>query len=77
VQGIRRRPRPPRRDAGPVVGSAVGPIALEPVGGIVVTALVDNVYDALLTSDDTITRGPLAAGTAQTPQFEPGLPPSG
>jgi 7,8-dihydropterin-6-yl-methyl-4-(beta-D-ribofuranosyl)aminobenzene 5'-phosphate synthase len=44
----------------PVAGSAADPIALEPVD------------DALLTSDDSITRAPLAAGTAQAPQFEPG-----
>ena len=56
----------------PVVGSAADPIALEPVDDVVVTTLVDNVYDALLTSDDTITRAPLAAGTARAPQFEPG-----
>jgi 7,8-dihydropterin-6-yl-methyl-4-(beta-D-ribofuranosyl)aminobenzene 5'-phosphate synthase len=56
----------------PVVGSAADPIALEPVDDVVVTTLVDNVYDALLASDDTITRAPLAAGTAQAPQFEPG-----
>jgi 7,8-dihydropterin-6-yl-methyl-4-(beta-D-ribofuranosyl)aminobenzene 5'-phosphate synthase len=56
----------------PVVGSAADPIALEPVDDVVVTTLVDNVYDALLTGDDTITRAPLAAGTAQAPQFEPG-----
>ena len=36
----------------PVVGSAADPIALEPVDDVVVTTLVDNVYDALLTSDD-------------------------
>ena len=56
----------------PVVGSAADPIALEPVDDVVVTTLVDNVYDALLTSDNTITRAPLAAGTARAPQFEPG-----
>src|SRR5262249_1252327 len=56
----------------PVAGSAADPIALEPVDDVVVTTLVDNVYDALLTSDDTITRAPIAAGTAQAPQFEPG-----
>jgi 7,8-dihydropterin-6-yl-methyl-4-(beta-D-ribofuranosyl)aminobenzene 5'-phosphate synthase len=39
----------------PVVGSATDPIALEPVDDVVVTMLVDNVYGALLTSDDTIT----------------------
>ena len=56
----------------PVVGSAADPIALEPVDDVVVTTLVDNVYDALLPGDDTITRAPLAAGTAQAPQFESG-----
>ena len=48
----------------PVVASAADPIALEPVD-VVVTTLVDNVYDALLTGDNTITRAPLVAGTAQ------------
>ena len=57
----------------PVVGSAADPIALEPVDDVVVTTLVDNVYDALLTSDDTITRAPFAAGTAHAPQFERGF----
>jgi hypothetical protein len=37
----------------PVVGSAADPIALEPVDDVVVTTLVDNVYDALLTGDNT------------------------
>ena len=40
----------------PVAGSAADPIALEPVDDVVVTTLVDNVYDALLTSDDSISR---------------------
>ena len=61
----------------PVAGRAADPIALEPVDDVVVTTLVDNVYDALLTGDNTITRAPLASGTAQAPQFEPGLPTSG
>jgi 7,8-dihydropterin-6-yl-methyl-4-(beta-D-ribofuranosyl)aminobenzene 5'-phosphate synthase len=56
----------------PVVGSAADPITLEPVDEVVITTLVDNIYDALLTSDDSITRAPLAAGTAQAPQFETG-----
>jgi 7,8-dihydropterin-6-yl-methyl-4-(beta-D-ribofuranosyl)aminobenzene 5'-phosphate synthase len=56
----------------PVAGSAADPIALKPVDDVLVTTLVDNIYDALLTSDDTITRAPFAAGTAQAPQFEPG-----
>jgi 7,8-dihydropterin-6-yl-methyl-4-(beta-D-ribofuranosyl)aminobenzene 5'-phosphate synthase len=55
-----------------VEGSAADPIALEPVDDVLVTTLVDNVYDALLTGDNTITRAPFAAGTAQAPQFEPG-----
>jgi hypothetical protein len=45
----------------PVVGSAADPIALEPVDDVVVTTLVDNIYDALLAGDNTITRAPLAA----------------
>jgi 7,8-dihydropterin-6-yl-methyl-4-(beta-D-ribofuranosyl)aminobenzene 5'-phosphate synthase len=53
-------------------GRAVDPIALAPVDEVVVTTLVDNVYDALLTGEDTITRAPFAAGTAQAPQFESG-----
>jgi 7,8-dihydropterin-6-yl-methyl-4-(beta-D-ribofuranosyl)aminobenzene 5'-phosphate synthase len=56
----------------PVAGSVVDPITLEPVDDVVVTTLVDNVYDALLTSDDTANRAPFTAGTAQAPQFEPG-----
>jgi 7,8-dihydropterin-6-yl-methyl-4-(beta-D-ribofuranosyl)aminobenzene 5'-phosphate synthase len=48
----------------PVVGSAANPIALEPVDDVVVTTLVDNVYDAVLTSDDSITRAPLEASAA-------------
>ena len=58
----------------PAAGSAADPITLEPVDDVVVTTLVDNVYDALLTGDDTITRAPMAAGTAQAPQFETGRP---
>jgi 7,8-dihydropterin-6-yl-methyl-4-(beta-D-ribofuranosyl)aminobenzene 5'-phosphate synthase len=60
----------------PVVGSAADGTALEPVYDVVVTTLVDNVYDALLTSDNTITRAPLVARTAQAPLFEPGVPTS-
>jgi 7,8-dihydropterin-6-yl-methyl-4-(beta-D-ribofuranosyl)aminobenzene 5'-phosphate synthase len=56
----------------PVAGPAADPITLEPADDVVITTLVDNVYDALLTSDGPITRAPLAAGTAQAPQFEPG-----
>src|SRR5215813_6471324 len=53
-------------------GGAVDPITLEPVDEVVVTTLVDNVYDALLAGQDTITRAPFTAGIAQAPQFESG-----
>ncbi len=53
-------------------GSAVDPIALEPVDEVVVTTLIDNVYDALLTGDERIERAPFRAGTARAPQFESG-----
>jgi hypothetical protein len=62
------------RLAGPqaVPGSAVDPITLMPVDEVVVTTLVDNVYDALLDGQGTHTRAPIAAGIAQAPQFESG-----
>ena len=56
----------------PVPGSAVDPITLKPVDEVVVTTLVDNVYDATLGGQETITRAPFAAGIAQAPQFESG-----
>ena len=56
----------------PVSGSAVDPITLEPVDEVVVTTLVDNVYDGLLGGQKTIGRAPIAAGIAQAPQFETG-----
>jgi 7,8-dihydropterin-6-yl-methyl-4-(beta-D-ribofuranosyl)aminobenzene 5'-phosphate synthase len=56
----------------PAAGSAVDPVTLEPVDDIVITTLVDNVYDALLTSDGRTTRAPFSAGHAQAPQFETG-----
>ena len=56
----------------PVPGSAVDPFTLKQVDAVVVTTLVDNVYDALLGGQETITRAPFAAGIAQAPQFEPG-----
>lgn len=54
----------------PVPGSAVDPITLKPVDEVVVTTLVDNVYDGLLAGQEKITRAPIAAGIAQAPQFE-------
>ena len=56
----------------PAPGSAVDPIALEPVDEIVITTLVDNVFDGLLTGDERTTRAPLTAGRTQAPQFETG-----
>jgi 7,8-dihydropterin-6-yl-methyl-4-(beta-D-ribofuranosyl)aminobenzene 5'-phosphate synthase len=58
----------PRRAAGP----AVDPIALEPVDEVVITTLVDNVYDALLRGDRRTTRAPFRAGQVPAPQFETG-----
>jgi 7,8-dihydropterin-6-yl-methyl-4-(beta-D-ribofuranosyl)aminobenzene 5'-phosphate synthase len=55
-----------------VTGSAVDPIALAPVDEVVITTLVDNVYDALLAGDEAVTRAPFTAGIAQAPQFESG-----
>jgi 7,8-dihydropterin-6-yl-methyl-4-(beta-D-ribofuranosyl)aminobenzene 5'-phosphate synthase len=56
----------------PAPGAAVDPIALEPVDELRVTTLVDNVYDALLISDERARRVPFSAGTAAAPQFEGG-----
>jgi 7,8-dihydropterin-6-yl-methyl-4-(beta-D-ribofuranosyl)aminobenzene 5'-phosphate synthase len=55
-----------------VTAGAVDPIALVPVDEVVVTTLVDNVYDALLAGDGAVTRAPFRVGTAQAPQFESG-----
>ncbi|HEX4016543.1 MAG TPA: MBL fold metallo-hydrolase [Frankiaceae bacterium] len=53
-------------------GDAVDPITLEPVDEVVITTLVDNTYDALLTSDERVTRSAFNAGSASAPQFEAG-----
>jgi len=53
-------------------GNAVDPVALEPADEVVITTLVDNVYDGLLTGSERITRAPLNAGIALAPQFEAG-----
>ncbi|WP_448626801.1 MBL fold metallo-hydrolase [Geodermatophilus sp. URMC 64] len=54
-------------------GPAVDPIALEPVDEVLVTTLVDNVFDALLAGGDRVARPPLATGRVAAPQFEGGL----
>ncbi|WP_200214346.1 MBL fold metallo-hydrolase [Micromonospora coerulea] len=48
------------------------PIPLAPVDEVSITTLVDNVYDALLESDDRAVRAPFKAGVASAPQFETG-----
>ena len=55
-----------------VPGRAVDPITLKPEDEVVVTTLADNVYDALVGGQETITRAPFAAGIAQAPQLESG-----
>ncbi len=61
VRAARPRPAP---------GTGVDPIGLRPVDEVVVTTLVDNVYDALLQGDDRVSRAPFKVGTARASQFE-------
>jgi 7,8-dihydropterin-6-yl-methyl-4-(beta-D-ribofuranosyl)aminobenzene 5'-phosphate synthase len=56
----------------PALGEAIDPIGLEPVDEVVVTTLVDNVYDALLPGDERTTRASFGVGLAEAPQFEDG-----
>jgi 7,8-dihydropterin-6-yl-methyl-4-(beta-D-ribofuranosyl)aminobenzene 5'-phosphate synthase len=56
----------------PAPGPAVDPIDLLPVDEVTVTTLVDNVYDALLESDDRARRIPFTVGAVRAPQFERG-----
>lgn len=56
----------------PALGDAIDPIGLEPVDEVVVTTLVDNVYDALLAGDERTTRVSFDVGLAEAPQFEGG-----
>ncbi len=57
----------------PAVGEAVDPIALEPVDEVVITTLVDNVFDGLLPDGEGVRRAPLGGGAAvAAPQFEGG-----
>jgi 7,8-dihydropterin-6-yl-methyl-4-(beta-D-ribofuranosyl)aminobenzene 5'-phosphate synthase len=56
----------------PAAGPAVDPITLAPVDEVVITTLVDNTYDALLTGNERVTRTPFSAGIARAPQFETG-----
>ncbi len=56
----------------PAPGAAVDPIALEPVDELLVTTLVDNVYDALLAGDERTRRVPINVATTAAPQFDGG-----
>jgi 7,8-dihydropterin-6-yl-methyl-4-(beta-D-ribofuranosyl)aminobenzene 5'-phosphate synthase len=56
----------------PALGEAVDPIGLEPVDEVVVTTLVDNVYDALLAADERTTRVSFGVGLTEARQFEGG-----
>ena len=56
----------------PAPGRAIDPVRLEPVDEVVITTLVDNVYDALLVDDPQVTRAPFSAGRAAAAQFEEG-----
>jgi len=53
-------------------GSAVDPIALQPVDEVEITTLVDNTYDALLTGDERTRRTGFGAGVVAAAQFEEG-----
>ena len=48
------------------------PVNLEPVDEMVITTLVDNVYDALLVSDEHARRAGFGVGRTEAPQFEAG-----
>ena len=63
-----RPPGPSRARRGP----AVDPVALEPVDEIVITTLVNNVYDGLLAGDERTTRAPVSAGVAEPRSSSPG-----
>ena len=57
----------------PAEGAAVDPIAPAPVDEVVITTLVDNTFDGLLTGSERVRRTTLAGGgVATAPQFEGG-----
>ncbi|MFB4305168.1 MBL fold metallo-hydrolase [Actinomadura sp. GTD37] len=56
----------------PAPGAAVDPIALEPVDEVEIVTLVDNVYDALLTSDERTRRAGSGAGAVAAPLYAEG-----
>ena len=58
-------------------GEAVDPIALEPVDEVVITTLVDNVFDALMAGSEGVARAPMGGGVVAAPQFEGGTTAAG
>jgi 7,8-dihydropterin-6-yl-methyl-4-(beta-D-ribofuranosyl)aminobenzene 5'-phosphate synthase len=56
----------------PVEGPAIDPITLDPVDEVVVTTLVDNVFDALLTGDERVSRPSFGSADVRAPQFDGG-----
>ncbi|NMO88774.1 MBL fold metallo-hydrolase [Actinomycetospora sp. TBRC 11914] len=51
-------------------GTAVDPVALEPVDAVVITVLVDNSFDALLADTEVATRARLGTGPpVEAPQY--------
>jgi 7,8-dihydropterin-6-yl-methyl-4-(beta-D-ribofuranosyl)aminobenzene 5'-phosphate synthase len=56
----------------PTHGTAVDPIGLKPVDEVVITTLVDNVFDALLPGDARTSRVTFGVGRMPAPQFESG-----
>ncbi|SOC47279.1 7,8-dihydropterin-6-yl-methyl-4-(beta-D-ribofuranosyl)aminobenzene 5'-phosphate synthase [Blastococcus aggregatus] len=57
----------------PAVGSAVDPIALEPVDEVVITTLVDNSFDGLLVGTERVRRAAAwSTGVVTAAQFEGG-----
>jgi len=61
----------------PAAGSAADPIALEPVDVVVVTTLVDNLYDALLTVTTQSPERRLQPEPRKRPNSSRGVPTSG
>ena len=57
----------------PIEGDAIDPIALDPVDEIVITTLVDNSYDGLMTDMGPARRAPMGrTPRVAAPQFEQG-----
>lgn len=65
ASAVESRLSAPREAEGP----AVDPIVLEPVDEVLVTTLVDNVFDALLTGDERTRRASFGPGRVEAPQF--------